>query len=91
MFKRSALAVLLWAGSLLAQFGASLQGTVTDPSGGVIPNASVTLTNDETRRTLTTTASGEGFYRFTGLAPGSYTLSAEAPKFRPPGGQEHRH
>ena len=66
---------------LLAQFGASLQGTITDPSGGVIPNASVTLTNDETQKKLTATASGEGFYRFTGLAPGSYTLSAASPNF----------
>ena len=66
---------------LQAQFGASLQGTVTDSSGGVIPNANVTLTNNETGRTLNATSSAEGFYRFTGLAPGSYTLAAEAPNF----------
>jgi hypothetical protein len=67
--------------SLYAQFGASVQGSVTDPSGASIPNAKVTLTNQETQRTLNTTTSGEGFYRFTGLAPGTYSLSAEAPNF----------
>jgi len=66
---------------LLAQFGAGLQGTVTDPSGAVVPNAAVTLTNNETRQKFTTVAGGEGFYRFTGLAPGTYTLTIEAPNF----------
>jgi len=67
---------LLWG-----QFGASLQGTVRDPSGAVIPNAKVALTNNETRQKLTGTTSAEGFYRFTELAPGTYTLTVEAPNF----------
>src|SRR5215831_18376084 len=66
---------------VFAQFGASLQGTITDSTGGVIPNATVTLTNNETARQLTATASADGFYRFTGLAPGSYNVAAEAPNF----------
>jgi hypothetical protein len=59
-----------------------LQGTVTDPSGAVVPKATVTLTNSETQQKLTTASSGEGFYRFTNLAPGTYLLSAEAPNFQ---------
>src|SRR4051794_17427203 len=66
---------------LRAQFGAAVQGTVSDPSGAVIPNANVTLTNNETQRKLTGTTNGEGFYRFSGLAPGSYSLTAAAPNF----------
>lgn len=66
---------------LHAQFGANLQGTVSDNSGAAIPNATVTLTNNETQRKQTATTSGDGFYRFTGLAPGTYSLSAEAKGF----------
>ena len=75
-----ALAALL-PSLLFAQFGASLQGTVTDPSGGVIPGASLTLKSNETQKTVTAKSSDEGFYRFTGLAPGSYTLTAESKNF----------
>ena len=67
---------------LWAQFGASLQGTVTDSSGAVVPNANVTLTSRETNKKLTATSSGEGFYRFTGLAPGPYSLNVQAPNFK---------
>ena len=84
MLKRSAWAwafIALFPLLLLAQFGASLQGTIGDPSGAVIPNAKVTLTNNETKKKLTANTSGEGFYRFTGLAPGVYSLTAEAPNF----------
>ncbi len=65
----------------LAQFAASVQGTISDPSGAAIPNAKVTLTNTETQRIQTTAASSDGFYRFTGLAPGTYSLVVEAPNF----------
>src|SRR5581483_2920649 len=76
------LSLLLFPSLLMAQFGASLQGTVTDPSGGVIPGATVTLKNNETNRILNGTTSDQGFYRFTGLAPGAYTLTTEAKNFQ---------
>src|SRR5579872_3394505 len=66
---------------LLAQFGANLQGTVSDTTGALIPNATVTLTNNETHRKQTTTTTAEGFYRFTGLAPGTYSLAGSAKNF----------
>jgi len=82
MFRAIAFAMLELAPALLwAQFGASLQGTITDPSGGVVPNATVTLTNHENRQKQTTSSSGEGFYRLTGLAPGTYSLTVQAPNF----------
>ncbi len=83
MFRTTGLVVFVLTSALLwAQFGASLQGTVTDSSGAVVPNASVTLTNSETRQKFTGATTGEGFYRFTGLAPGKYSLEASAANFK---------
>lgn len=69
--------VLLLAASASAQFRASVQGSVTDTAGATIPGAAVTLTNKETNKTQTVTASDDGFYRISGLAPGQYSISAE--------------
>lgn len=65
-----------------AQFRANIQGTVSDPTGAVVPGATVTLTNNETSKTQTTTTSDEGFYRFSGLAPGKYTITGESAGFK---------
>ena len=65
-----------------AQFRAGVQGTVTDASGGLVPDATVTLTSKETGRTQVTKSSSEGFYRISELSPGSYTLSVEKPGFK---------
>src|SRR5262245_56403490 len=62
----------------LGQFRAAVQGTIKDTSGAVVPGAKVTLTSNETQRKQTVTASGEGFYHFAGLAPGSYSIEASA-------------
>ncbi|MFL6452321.1 MAG: TonB-dependent receptor domain-containing protein [Bryobacteraceae bacterium] len=64
-----------------AQFRASLQGTVTDSQGGVIPGATVTLTSRETNTAKSATTSQAGVYSITGLAPGTYTVSVEAQGF----------
>ncbi|MGA8030112.1 MAG: carboxypeptidase regulatory-like domain-containing protein, partial [Bryobacteraceae bacterium] len=66
----------------LAQFSASLQGTVTDPSGAVVPGAHVKLLNNGTQATQETTASDQGFYRFNQLPAGTYTLTVDAPGFQ---------
>ena len=58
-----------------------MQGSVTDPNGAVVPGATVTLTNKETGKSQQTTTSDEGFYRFSALAPGKYSLSAEQAGF----------
>src|SRR5215472_12888422 len=60
-----------------------IAGSVTDPSGAVVPNAKVTATNDNTGAVHTTNSNGEGFYRFSFLQPGSYTVSASAAGFQP--------
>lgn len=60
-----------------AQFKASVQGTVTDTAGAIVTGASLTVTSKETGKEQQVTSSGDGFYRVSGLAPGTYTVSAE--------------
>ena len=57
-------------------------GTVTDPSGAAVPNASVTLKNNDTGATQNTTSSDTGAYRFNLLNPGNYTVTASAQGFQ---------
>ncbi len=66
----------------LAQFNASLQGTIQDPTGAVIPGAHVKLLNNGTQATMDTTANGQGFYRFNQLPAGTYTLTVDAQGFQ---------
>ena len=66
----------------MAQFGASLSGTVMDSTGAVIPGATVTLTNAETHATRTATSGDGGSYIFNELAPATYSLTANAAGFK---------
>lgn len=74
--------VLISVISASAQFRAGIQGTVTDSTGALVPDASVTLTNKETANKQTTTTSGDGFYRISGLPPGTYQLVVEKSGFK---------
>jgi hypothetical protein len=65
-----------------AQYGASIQGTVTDPSGAAVPNAKVTVTNQDTQISKTTITSSAGFYQVGQLPPGNYTVAIEASGFQ---------
>src|SRR5208283_5228303 len=71
------------APSLMAQSSVSgdLTGTVTDPSGAVLPNATVTMKSDANGSTRTSTTNSNGSYRFSLLPPGSYTVSVTASGF----------
>ena len=73
--------LLLTAGSAWAQFTASIQGTVTDPSGAGVGQATVSLENLGNHISAVTTTAAEGGYRFLSLAPGSYKISVEAKGF----------
>lgn len=64
-----------------AQYRASITGTVTDPSGAVIPGATITLTDTETNKVLTTTSNGSGFYAFNALPPSKFTIVADKQGF----------
>jgi Carboxypeptidase regulatory-like domain/TonB dependent receptor len=76
------LSLMFAAGTANAQFKAGIQGTVTDTSGGLVPEAKVTLTNSETGKTQEATTSNEGFYRISGLAPAKYKLTVEKAGFK---------
>jgi hypothetical protein len=60
----------------------ALTGTVTDPSGGVIAGATVTLTNLGTGQTRTTTTGGNGSYTFSLIPPGNYSVTFSASGFQ---------
>ncbi len=59
----------------------SVTGTVTDTSGALIPNATVTLTDNGTGLTLTRATGGSGIYTFTPVKVGNYTLMVTANGF----------
>lgn len=61
---------------------ASLRGTVTDPTGAVVPQARITLREDATQADRTATTNSDGTYSFVALLPGSYTLTVEAAGFK---------
>ena len=76
-------AVLLFGTSArtFAQENATLGGSVTDPTGALIPGADVTATNDTTGIASTGVTNAAGEYTFT-LQPGTYTITAEVPGFQ---------
>src|SRR5437667_1895855 len=61
-----------------AQFTSNVQGVVQDPSGAVVPKATVTIVNTGTQLTKTATTDDGGNYRFLSLAPGAYKVTVEA-------------
>ena len=75
--------LLLLCGGALAQSGtSSVRGTVTDPQGGVVAGATVTLTSAEKNFTRTQTTSEDGNYTFTSIPPGTYRVEVEAAGFK---------
>lgn len=76
------LCVFLWlASAAFAQFTASIQGVVQDPTGAGVAKATVIVTNQATGAASTTTTDAEGNYRFVELAPGKYKITAESAGF----------
>src|SRR5436190_17107447 len=56
-------------------FTASLQGTVTDSTGAIVPNARVTLVNEATNVKSAKVTDSRGAYLFTQLPPGTYKMT----------------
>ncbi len=65
-----------------AQFNASIQGRVSDPTGALVPGATVTLTDNATNHQQTTVTSSAGIYTFNSLPPDQFTLTVSAPGFQ---------
>jgi hypothetical protein len=78
-----ALALCLWPGTVRAQVAATggLTGTVVDPSGAVIPHATLTITDPTTNFSQTVTTNGAGVYTFVNLTPSTYRLTVSANGF----------
>jgi outer membrane receptor protein involved in Fe transport len=78
-----ALAVsMLFAGQARAQVaGATLSGTINDPSGAVVPSAQVSAKNTATGVTRTATTDPAGFYSIPNLLPGNYEVTVTAAGF----------
>ena len=86
-FRRTAeclLLVVLAAGLSFSQSLATLSGTIKDPSGLIVPGVVVNLTNDQTGMEKKVVVDETGKYAFTDLAPGAYTIHADAPGFKDP-------
>ena len=75
--------VLLIATALPAQIGGSgtVQGVISDPSGAVVPGATVTATNEATAAKTTRTTTAAGYYVISPLPAGQYTISVSVPGF----------
>jgi TonB family protein len=59
----------------------TIAGTATDPSGAVVPNATMTITNAESGWDRVTTTNAVGGYSFAGIPAGHYAVQAQAPGF----------
>jgi len=75
-------ALLLAGGNLYAQNVGSLQGAVTDPAGGALANASVTLTDLANGAIRNTKSDSTGIYSFVQLNPGLYKLEISKDGFK---------
>lgn len=73
---------LLCAGTAIAQFRTSVQGTVTDPSGAVVPGATLTLRDNATNAIITRTSNPDGVFNFNALPSDQFTLTVTAPGFQ---------
>src|SRR5258708_31469819 len=75
--------MLCAAGAQASRVGATLEGTVRDTSGAVIPNSKVTLHSPLTNQSRTVTTDEQGFFRAEQLAVGTYEVRVEETGFAP--------
>src|SRR5205085_9785351 len=61
----------------------TILGNVLDSSGAAVPNAAITLTNQDTGVVRTATSSADGVYNVPSLVPGKYTVEVRAQGFTP--------
>src|SRR5690242_11361568 len=77
-----ALAALVVAAPARAQSTATVQGTVSDAQGAVMPGVTITIRSEETGTTRVVVSDAAGAYLAAALAPGRYTLTAHLEGFR---------
>jgi len=74
--------LLFIPGVVLSQQSGSINGAVTDESGGAIPNAQVVLTNAAQGTTYNATSNNSGEYTFPALEAGTYNLQITATGYK---------
>jgi Carboxypeptidase regulatory-like domain len=80
--RAAALCALLLAYAHAQEFRATVSGTVTDPAGAAIANATLVITQNTTGSRSQTVSDGAGAYALPFLEPGDYELTAEAKGFK---------
>src|SRR5512145_2359583 len=77
------LLLLLFATGLFGQrITSEIAGTITDPSSAAVPNAQLTVLDENTKRRLDVKSDDAGAYRVVGLSPGTFEITVEAAGFR---------
>jgi hypothetical protein len=80
----AAIAMALISGITFGQStSGDLVGTVTDPSGAIVSNANVTVTNEATGVAVSVTTGSSGEFRAANLLPGQYDLAINSSGFQP--------
>ncbi len=85
MMKLTSLFLLLILSSINAfgqQTTGNVRGVVKDPTGAIIPNAKVTITDKKTSNTFTSQSSADGEFRFGNLLIGEYQINIESASFK---------
>lgn len=75
------LATMSVVASAQSNVDGAIGGTVNDPNGAVVPNASVTVKNEGTNKEKTATTGSDGHFKVIQLQPGSYTVTINATGF----------
>jgi len=78
----AALIIGLPSSAATQEFRATIAGTVTDPSGLVLPGAAATALNVQTNETATSVTTAAGLYTIPFLSPGRYVIAVEMPGFK---------
>jgi hypothetical protein len=76
----SLFSLVSWCQTSVSQ--GSIQGTITDQTGAVVPDATITITSRATGQTLTVKSSSSGAYNSGGLSVGDYQLRVQAKGFK---------
>src|SRR5256714_5757211 len=77
--------VLIVVSAVMAQTQSNagdLQGTVRDPNGAAVPNASITARNTGTNIAREATSNDDGYYKIVNLPPGNYEVTAKASNYK---------
>jgi hypothetical protein len=82
LVRLAAIFLIAFSAQAFSQTNSTISGIVQDRTRALIPGVTITLTDERTGDKKTTFTNESGGYRFTGLAPGLFTVTAELSGFR---------